>query len=76
MKNIGKLALPIETNDGFEVVRLITEKNELYALVKVPVDDLPNLRILKTDKQRRDYQKKAQERYREKLKGTTIRRPI
>jgi len=63
------LALPITTNEGLEVVRLLTEKNNLYALVKVAVEDLPNLRVLKTDKERREYQKQIQTRYRQRLKG-------
>jgi len=69
MKRTGALALPITTNEGLEVVRLISEKNQLYALVKLPVEDLPNLRVLKTDKERREYQRQIQTRYRQRLKG-------
>lgn len=68
MRKKGKLTVPIEGTDlGFEIVELVEEKNEVFALVKVPLEDLHKLRVLKTDKKRREYQKKAQRRYRRKL---------
>lgn len=38
---------------GFEVVDLLSEDNQIYAMIKVNVMDLPNLKFLKTDKKRR-----------------------
>ena len=74
MKTIGRLMVPIETQRsleaqrGFKIVEVVAEKDGLFALVKVPVEDLPNLKVLKTDAGRREYQRGVQRRYRKKLK--------
>jgi hypothetical protein len=68
LKRVGRLMEPIQTHRGFDVVEIVTDKNRLYAMVKVPVEDLPNLKVLKTDKERREYQRKVQRKYRQKLK--------
>lgn len=52
---------------GFEVVELIKEEWGDFVLVKVRLEDLPKLKILKTDKKRREYQKGAQKKYRKRL---------
>ena len=68
MRKKGKLTVPIEgTDQGFEIVKLVEEENEVFALVKVPLENLHKLRVLKTDKKRREYQRKAQRKYRGKL---------
>ena len=62
----GRLAVSINTEEGLEVVELITEGDDIFAIVKVPVEELPNLRLLKTDKKRRVKQKLTQKKYRER----------
>lgn len=52
---------------GFEVIKLIKEDGENFVLVKIRLEDLSKLTILKTDKKRREYQREAQKRYRKKL---------
>ena len=66
-KNI-RLGTPLITEEGLEIVEIVTEENDIYALVKVKVVDLPNLKFLRTDKKRREYQKDIQRRYRKKKK--------
>ena len=74
MKTIGRLMVPIETQRsleeqrGFKIVEVVAEKDGLFALVKVRVEDLPNLKVLKTSAGRREYQRDVQRRYRTKLK--------
>ena len=74
MKTIGRLMVPIETQRsleeqrGFKIVEVVAEKDGLFALVKVPVEDLPNLRVLKTSAGRREYQREIQRKYRKRLK--------
>ena len=58
---------------GFEVVRVLAEKDGLYALVKVRVEDLPNLKVLKTGRREREAQREVQQRYRDRLKKKTAR---
>jgi hypothetical protein len=53
---------------GFQVMEILAEKDGLYALVKVPVEDLPNLKVLKTGRKEREAQREIQQRYRDKLK--------
>ena len=55
-------------DEGFEVVDLFTENSQIYAMIKVNVVDLPNLKFLKTDKKRREYQKDIQKKYRKRKK--------
>jgi len=55
-------------DEGFEVVDLLTEDNQIYAMIKVNVLDLPKLKFLKTDKKRREYQKDIQKKYRKRKK--------
>ena len=52
---------------GFEVVELIKEDGENFVLVKIRLEDLSKLTVLKTDRKRREYQREAQKRYRKKL---------
>ena len=52
---------------GFEVIELIKEGGESFVLVKVPLENIGKLVVLKTDEERRKYQKEAQKRYRERL---------
>ena len=66
VQNKGRLTLPINTEDGLEIVELISEGDNLFALVKVPVEELANLKILKTNKKRRLQQKTTQKKYRER----------
>jgi hypothetical protein len=68
MDNIVKFDAPLITEDGLEIVEIITENNDIYALIKVKVVDLPNLKFLKTNKKRREYQKDVQRKYRKKKK--------
>ena len=56
-------------DEGFEVVDLFTEDNQIYAMIKVNVVDLPKLKFLKTDKKRREYQKDIQKKYRKRRKN-------
>ena len=49
------------------MVELIKEDGESYVLVKVRLEDLSKLKVLKTDKKRLEYQRDAQRRYRRKL---------
>ena len=55
-------------DEGFKVVDLLTEDNQIYAMIKVNVLDLPKLKFLKTDKKRREYQKDIQKKYRKRKK--------
>ena len=74
MKTIGRLMVPIETQRsleeqrGFKIVEVVAEKDGLFALVKVRVEDLPNLKVLKTSAGRREYQRDVQRRYRQRSK--------
>lgn len=52
---------------GFEVVELIKEDGENFVLVKIRLEDVSKLTVLRTDKKRREYQREAQKRYRKKL---------
>lgn len=52
---------------GYEVVELIKEGDEDFVLVKIRLEDLSKLTVLKTDRKRREYQREAQKRYRKKL---------
>ena len=63
-----KLDASVITEEGLEIVEIITEENEIYALIKVKVVDLPNLKFLRTNKKRREYQKDVQRKYRKKKK--------
>ena len=58
----------LEEQRGFKIVKVVAEKDGLFALVKVPVEDLPNLRVLKTSAGRREYQREIQRKYRKRLK--------
>ena len=75
----ASLAIPEETvrsleaERGFKIIEVLAEKDGLFALVKVPIEDLPNLKVLKTDRGRRDYQREVQKRYRDRLKKRTAR---
>lgn len=69
MEHAAELKLPIITEDGLEIVEIRTEDNQIYAMVKVNILDLPNLKFLKTDKKRREYQKKIQKKYRKRKKN-------
>jgi hypothetical protein len=51
---------------GYEVVRLIKEGDENFVLVKVRLEDMSKLRVLKTDEKRLEAQREAQRRYRER----------
>ena len=68
MERKTSLELPIIMDEGFEVVNLFTEDNQIYAMIKVNVVDLPKLKFLKTDKKRREYQKDVQKKYRKRKK--------
>jgi hypothetical protein len=68
------LELPIILEDYLEVVDLITEDNQIYAMIKVNIMDLPNLKFLKTDKKRREYQKDIQKKYRKRKKERRMNR--
>ncbi len=68
MEQKRSLELPVVMDEGFEVVDLFTEDNQIYAMIKVNVMDLPNLKFLKTDKKRREYQKDIQKKYRKRRK--------
>ena len=58
----------VEPSDrGFEVVELIKENGEDFALVKIKLEDVSKLKILRTDEKRRQYQMKAQREYRKRL---------
>ena len=63
-----KLDASVITEEGLEIVEIITEENEIFALIKVKVVDLPNLKFLRTNKKRREYQKDVQRKYRKKKK--------
>jgi hypothetical protein len=69
-----KLDAPLLTEEGLEIVEIVTEENDIYALIKVRVVDLPNLKFLRTNKKRRDYQKDVQRKYRKKKKDREGRR--
>lgn len=59
--------VPIEgTDQGFEIVRFVQKEGKLFALMLVPVEDLNRIRVLKTDKKLREYQRVAQKKYRRK----------
>ena len=68
MERKNSLDLPIIMDEGFKVVDLLTEDNQIYAMIKVNVLDLPKLKFLKTDKKRREYQKDIQKKYRKRKK--------
>ena len=68
MERKRSLELPVVMDEGFEVVDLFTENNQIYAMIKVNVVDLPKLKFLKTDKKRREYQKDIQKKYRKRRK--------
>ena len=68
MERKNSLKLPIILEEDFEVVDLLTEDNQIYAMIKVNIMDLPNLKFLKTDKKRREYQKDIQKKYRKRKK--------
>ena len=52
---------------AFEVVELVKENGENFVLVKIRLEDLSKLAVLKTERKRREYQREAQKRYRKKL---------
>ncbi len=68
MERKRSLELPVIIDEGFEVVDLFTEDNQIYAMIKVNVVDLQKLKFLKTDKKRREYQKDVQKKYRKRRK--------
>jgi hypothetical protein len=51
----------------FEVVELLKEKDGDFVLVKIPLEDLHKLAFLKTDEKRREYQREAQRKYRQRV---------
>lgn len=65
VKGKYKKAAPYEK--GFEVLNLVKEGDKSFVLVKVPLENMTKLVVLKTDEERRVYQKEAQKRYRQKL---------
>jgi len=52
---------------GWEIVELIKKDGEDFVLIKLRLKDLSKLTILKTEEERRIYQREAQKRYRERL---------
>lgn len=54
---------------GFEILDMIKEDEKTFVLVKVPLENINRLAVLKTDEERRIYQKEIQRKYRERLKS-------